>query len=130
MRRIMTGLTAIGLGLQGCGPTSANSNAAKSNRDVAEDGGNTLNAAAPANSTVGESVPGAMTAGDATVLANAEVRRMLPRMDLRTRTIRAVEDDDHWSVMYESPDDLSRGGPVRVQVDKRTRRAAIVQMPN
>lgn len=134
MRRIMTGLLAIGLALPGCGPTSANSAPAKSNPDAAEDGGNAMNAAAlapaPANSATGASAPRAMTSAEATALATAEVRRMLPRFDLRRRTIRAAEDEDHWAVMYKSPDDLHSGGPVIVRVDKQTRRAAITQMPN
>jgi hypothetical protein len=71
-----------------------------------------------------------MTAREATTAANREVHRMLPRFDRRHRTIRATEDGRSWHVYYESPDDEHAGGPVIVEVDKRTRRARIVQMPN
>jgi hypothetical protein len=70
-----------------------------------------------------------MNAREATEVANNEVSRMIPEFDRSSRTIRADDGDGHWSVYYESADDLHAGGPVIVQVDKRTRRAAIVQMP-
>ncbi len=70
-----------------------------------------------------------MTASEATEAANAEVARTLPGFDRSSRTIRTDDDDGHWRVIYISADDLTAGGPVIVQVDKRTRRAAIVQMP-
>ena len=71
-----------------------------------------------------------MNAREATAVASREVHRMLPRFDQRRRTIRATEDGGNWIVSYESPDDVHAGGPVIVRVDKRTRRARIVQMPN
>jgi len=74
--------------------------------------------------------PHVMTAGEATAAANREVHRVLPRFDRRSRTIRTDEDAGSWRVFYESPADESAGGPVIVVVDKRTRRARIVQSPN
>ena len=71
-----------------------------------------------------------MTAGEATAAANAVVHRVLPGLDRRTRTIRTENEADYWLVTYSSPDDEHAGGPVIVHVDKRTRRARIVQMPN
>jgi hypothetical protein len=72
-----------------------------------------------------------MTAREATVAANREIHRVRPGFDLRRRTIRTGEEvGGVWSVYYESPDDLHGGGPTIVQVDKRTRRARIVQSPN
>jgi hypothetical protein len=71
-----------------------------------------------------------MTAREATAAATREVHRLRPGFDLRHRTIRATEDARLWHVYYESPDDEHAGGPVIVQVDKRTRRARIVQSPN
>jgi hypothetical protein len=71
----------------------------------------------------------AMTALEATAAADREVRRMLPRLDRSSRTIRAAEGDGDWHIYYESPADEESGGPIIVQVNKRTRRAAIVQMP-
>jgi len=129
MQRTMTGLLAIGFGLQACGPASTNSTSSQSGPNAAEDVGNAMNAAAPANAKAGASASAAMTAGDATALANAEVARMLPRMDMRRRTIRADEADDHWRISYESADDIAGGGPVIVRVDKRTRQPAVVQIP-
>ena len=73
--------------------------------------------------------PGEMTAREATEAANAEIGRMFPDLDRSRRTIRTDEADGKWRVFYESPDDLTGGGPVIVEVDKRTRQAAIVQMP-
>jgi hypothetical protein len=73
--------------------------------------------------------PDAMTAGEATVIANAEIDRALPHMDRSGRPIRTDEADGSWRVTYESADDENAGGPVIVEVDKRTGRAAIVQMP-
>jgi len=70
-----------------------------------------------------------MNAREATAAANAELARVLPRLDRRGRTIRTSEADGKWRVIYASPDDLTAGGPVIVEVDARTRRAAIVQMP-
>lgn len=71
-----------------------------------------------------------MTAREATAAANREVHRQRPGFDMRRRTIRAEEVGGHWSVYYESPDDEHAGGPTIVEVDKRTRRARIVQSPN
>jgi hypothetical protein len=73
--------------------------------------------------------PHGMRAGEATAIANAEIARVLPGMDRSSRTIRTDELDGKWLVTYASPDDENAGGPVIVEVDKRTRRAAIVQMP-
>ena len=72
--------------------------------------------------------PCGMTAGEAIEAANAEVSRMLPRMNRSGRTIRTNDADGKWRVTYASPDDADAGGPLIVEVDKRTRRAAIVQM--
>ena len=71
-----------------------------------------------------------MTAGEATAAANREVHRVLPRLDRGSRTIRTDEDGATWRVFYESRADEASGGPVIFVVDKRTRRARIVQMPN
>jgi hypothetical protein len=73
--------------------------------------------------------PREMSAREATEAANAEIGRMFPDLDRSRRTIRTDEADGNWRVFYESPDDLTGGGPVIVEVDKRTRQAAIVQMP-
>jgi hypothetical protein len=73
--------------------------------------------------------PREMTASEATEAANAEVSRMFPHFDRSSRTIRTDEDDGDWRVTYASADDLNSGGPVIVRVDKRTRRAAVVQSP-
>jgi hypothetical protein len=71
-----------------------------------------------------------MTAREATAAATREIHRLRPGFDLRHRTIRAERNGGHWSVYYESPDDEHAGGPTIVQVDRRTRRARIVQSPN
>lgn len=71
-----------------------------------------------------------MTAAEATAAANREVHRVLPRFDRSRRTIRTEEEGGVWQVFYESPADETAGGPVIVQVDKRTGRARIVQSPN
>lgn len=71
-----------------------------------------------------------MNAREATAAANREVHRVMPRFDRSRRTIRTDEDGRVWRVSYLSPDDESAGGPVIVEVDKRTRRARIVQSPN
>ena len=71
-----------------------------------------------------------MTAGEATAAANREVHRVLPRFDRGGRTVRTDEQGNYWRVYYESPADEASGGPVIVQVDKRTRRARIIQSPN
>lgn len=73
--------------------------------------------------------PEAMTAGEAIDIADLEIGRTLPRMDRSCRTIRADEADGKWRVTYASPQDENAGGPVIVEVDKRTGQAAIVQMP-
>jgi hypothetical protein len=70
-----------------------------------------------------------MTASEATEAANAELNRTLPQFDRSSRTIRTDEEDGKWHVYYESADDVIAGGPVIVDVDKRTRHAAIVQSP-
>jgi hypothetical protein len=72
--------------------------------------------------------PREMTADEAIAAANGEVDRLLPQFDRSRRTIHANDADGKWSVTYASPDDLHAGGPLIVQVDKRTRRAAITQM--
>jgi len=69
-----------------------------------------------------------MTASEATEAANAEIDRLLPRMDRSRRTIRTDDADGKWRVTYASSDDVNAGGPLIVEVDKRTRQAAIVQM--
>ncbi|HEY5712642.1 MAG TPA: hypothetical protein VIT38_12180 [Allosphingosinicella sp.] len=74
--------------------------------------------------------PHEMTASEATELANAEVNRMMPEFDRSSRTISTGQADGKWRVFYTSPDDLTAGGPVIVEVDKRTRQAAITQSPN
>ena len=71
-----------------------------------------------------------MTAREATVAASREIHRQRPGFDLRHRTIRTTEDGRTWHVYYESPDDEHAGGPTIVEVNKRTRRARIVQSPN
>ena len=71
-----------------------------------------------------------MTAGEATAVANREVARLLPRFDRGSRTIRTDEQGNYWRVYYESRADQASGGPVIVQVDKRSRRARIIQSPN
>ncbi len=68
-----------------------------------------------------------MDAGEATEAANKEIDRVLPGLDRSGRTIRTAEADGKWRVTYGSPDDVSAGGPTIVEIDKRTRRAAIVQ---
>lgn len=73
--------------------------------------------------------PHAMNAGEAIAAANSEIDRVLPQMDRRGRTIRTDDADGKWRVTYASPDDVNAGGPLIVEVDKRTRHAAIVQMP-
>lgn len=73
--------------------------------------------------------PHEMNAGEATEIANEEVNRVMPQFNRSSRTIRTDEEDGNWRVFYESAGDLTGGGPVIVQVDKRTRRAAIVQSP-
>lgn len=73
--------------------------------------------------------PHEMTASEATEVANAEIDRVIPQMDRSSRTIRTDDADGKWRVIYVSADDVVAGGPVIVQVDKRTRQAAIVQMP-
>lgn len=72
--------------------------------------------------------PRGMSAGEATDAANVEVGRALPRFDRSGRTVRTEDSDGKWRVTYESPGDLAAGGPLIVEVDKRTRAAAIVQM--
>ena len=69
-----------------------------------------------------------MTANEAIAAADSELARMLPGMDRSGRTIRTGDSDGKWRIVYESPGDVDAGGPLIVQVDKRTRRAAIVQM--
>jgi hypothetical protein len=73
--------------------------------------------------------PRGMAASQAIEIANAEVRRALPRMDRSSRTIWTDELAGKWLVTYASPDDADAGGPVIVDVDKRTGRATIVRMP-
>jgi len=69
-----------------------------------------------------------MNADEAIAAANAEVGRALPQMDRSGRTIPTADADGKWRVTYASADDANAGGPLIVEVDKRTRRAAIVQM--
>ena len=69
-----------------------------------------------------------MTADEAIEAANAEVSRVLPQIDRSRRTIRTDDADGKWRVTYASADDVHAGGPLIVEVDKRTRHAAIVQM--
>lgn len=71
----------------------------------------------------------AMTAGEATEIADAEIGRALPRMDRSNRTIRTHDRDVTWRVTYASAGDEHAGGPVIVEVNKRTGQAMIVQMP-
>ena len=71
----------------------------------------------------------AMTAGEAIEIANLEIALALPQMEEGGRTIRTDEADGKWHVTYASPGDADAGGPVIVEVDKRTGQAAIVQMP-
>jgi hypothetical protein len=71
--------------------------------------------------------PQEMTANEAIDAANSEVNRMLPEFDRSRRTIRTDDADGKWRVTYASPEDLTAGGPLIVQVDKQTRQAAITQ---
>ena len=71
-----------------------------------------------------------MNAREATAAATREIHRLRPGFDLRHRTIRTEQNGRLWHVYYESPDDEHAGGPTIVQVDRRTRRARIVQSPN
>lgn len=71
----------------------------------------------------------AMTAAEATEIANGEIARVLPQMEPSSRTIRTDDAGGRWGVTYASPDDENAGGPVIVDVDKRTGQAVIVQMP-
>ncbi|HMG47448.1 MAG TPA: hypothetical protein VK614_08320 [Allosphingosinicella sp.] len=73
-------------------------------------------------------VPRDLTAREAIEAANAEINRQLPHMDRSGRTIRTDDADGKWRVTYASPDDVNAGGPLIVEVDKRTRQAAIIQM--
>jgi hypothetical protein len=74
--------------------------------------------------------PHEMTAREATAAATREIHRLRPGFDLRHRRIRAEQNGRLWHVYYESPGDEHAGGPTIVQVDRRTRRARIVQSPN
>lgn len=76
------------------------------------------------------SAPHEMTAREATVAATREIHRLRPGFDLRRRTVRTEQNGGLWTVYYGSPGDEHAGGPTIVQVDRRTRRARIVQSPN
>ena len=73
--------------------------------------------------------PHPMSAGEATAIANREVHRVLPRFDRRSRTVRTDDSDGDWRVVYASPGYERAGGLVIVIVNKRSRRARIVQSP-
>jgi hypothetical protein len=71
-----------------------------------------------------------MTAREATAAATREINRLRPGFEFRRRTVRTEQAGGLWHVYYESPDDEHAGGPTIVEVNKRTRRARIVQSPN
>jgi hypothetical protein len=73
-------------------------------------------------------VPHEMTASEATEAANSEISRVLPDLDRSSRTIQTDDADGKWRVTYASSDDVNAGGPLIVEVDKRTRQAVIIQM--
>jgi hypothetical protein len=72
--------------------------------------------------------PHEMTASEAVEAADTEVNRVLPQLDRGGRTIHADDAEGKWRVTYASPNDVNAGGPLIVEVDKRTRQAAIIQM--
>jgi hypothetical protein len=72
--------------------------------------------------------PHEMTASEAVEAADIEVNRVLPQLDRSGRTIHADDAEGKWRVTYASSNDVNAGGPLIVEVDKRTRQAAIIQM--